>query len=464
MFDTFSQVWVADFEFESPCSEPPRPVCMAAQELLSGRRLRLFRDDLVGFKEATLLTGANSIFVAYGAAAEMACALELGWPMPENVLDLYAEFRLLLNGTHPRDGFGLLAALEHFGINHMPPVEKDLMRSLALRGGPWTNEEQKMLLDYCQDDVDMTVALLKVMSPSIDLPRALLRGRYTKAVARMERSGIPLDVATLKGLRDRWSQIQGKIIMDNDIRFGVYNGRRFNQELFRAWLDRQRIEWPTYSSAKSPTKTYLRLDRETFKVMAARYPEVEHLRQLRNLLAQLRTLRLEVGFDGRSRTPLKPFASKTGRNQPSTTKFLFGLSKWSRNLIQPQPGHILAYLDWEQQEFGIAAALSRDPAMLAAYETGDPYLAFAKQAGAVPHDATKESHAEVREVYKQCVLAVQYCMGSKALALRIGSTEEHALELLEMHRRTYRKFWTWSDAQSTTYLCMESSGPRTDGG
>ena len=48
----------------------------------------------------------------------------------------------------------------------------------------------------------------------------------------------------------------------------------------------------------------------------------------------------------------------------------------------------LAYIDYCQQEFGIAAALSGDTAMKQAYRSGDPYLAFAKQVGAVPGDAT----------------------------------------------------------------------------
>jgi DNA polymerase-1 len=74
----------------------------------------------------------------------------------------------------------------------------------------------------------------------------------------------------------------------------------------------------------------------------------------------------------------------THRLQPSNAKFIFGPSVWLRGLIQPAPGHGLAYLDWAQQEFGIAAALSGDPLMPEAYRSGDPYLAFAKQAGAVP--------------------------------------------------------------------------------
>jgi DNA polymerase I-like protein with 3'-5' exonuclease and polymerase domains len=114
-------------------------------------------------------------------------------------------------------------------------------------------------------------------------------------------------------------------------------------------------------------------------------------------------------------------------------------------LIKPAEGHGVAYIDFEQQEFGIAAALSGDPLMAAAYLTGDPYLAFAKQAGAVPQDATKVSHGAVRELFKTCALAVQYGMGERGLALRIGQPPVVARNLLRAHRETYARFWHWSD-------------------
>ena len=58
--------------------------------------------------------------------------------------------------------------------------------------------------------------------------------------------------------------------------------------------------------------------------------------------------------------------------------------------------------------------------MMEAYSSGDPYLAFAKQASAVPQNATKTSHPVERDLFKACVLAVQYGMGEKSLALRIN--------------------------------------------
>jgi DNA polymerase-1 len=154
----------------------------------------------------------------------------------------------------------------------------------------------------------------------------------------------------------------------------------------------------------------------------------------------------QVGSDGHNRTIVSAFRSKTGRNQPSNTRFIFGPSTWLRYLIRPGPQRGLAYIDWQQQEFGIAAALSGDTLMKQAYQSGDPYLAFAKQAKAVPPEATKASHKSERDRFKACVLAVQYGMGEASLAHRIGQPPIVGRELLKLHRATYQTFWRWSDA------------------
>ena len=50
--------------------------------------------------------------------------------------------------------------------------------------------------------------------------------------------------------------------------------------------------------------------------------------------------------------------------------------------------------------------------MQEAYLSADPYLTFAKQAGAVPPTATKQTHGKERELFKICSLAVLYGMGN----------------------------------------------------
>lgn len=101
--------------------------------------------------------------------------------------------------------------------------------------------------------------------------------------------------------------------------------------------------------------------------MARAHPTVASLQELRVALSRMRLSNLTVGEDGRNRCPLSAFSARTGRNQPSNSKFIFGPSTWLRGLIRPEPGYGLAYIDWSQQEFGIAAALSKDPLMMEAY-------------------------------------------------------------------------------------------------
>ena len=64
--------------------------------------------------------------------------------------------------------------------------------------------------------------LLPPMLRHIDLPRALLRGRYMAAAATMEHNGVPIDVPLLDKLRDRWTDIQDLLIADIDHDYGVY--------------------------------------------------------------------------------------------------------------------------------------------------------------------------------------------------------------------------------------------------
>ncbi|MBA3672728.1 MAG: DNA polymerase I [Gemmatimonadaceae bacterium] len=436
----FREIVLFDFEFSVLDGEPPRPRCLVAREMRSGRELRVWEDQLRAGAAPPYDVGGDVLVVAYYASAEIGCHLALGWPVPSNVLDLYVEFRLATNGLETPCGAGLRGALIYYGLDVIGASEKDEMRQLALRGGPWTDDERTALLDYCASDVDALARLLPVMLPRIDLPRALLRGRFMGCAAVMEHNGVPVDTTTLITLRERWSTIQERLIERIDSEYGVFEGRTFKLERWAQYLVQHDIPWPRLPSGQ------LALDDDTFREMARGNAAVAPIRELRHALSQMRLAELAVGVDGRNRTLLSAFRARTGRNQPSNTRFIFGPSTWLRSLISPPVGHGLAYVDWSQQEFGIAAALSQDAAMMTAYSTGDPYLEFARQARAVPPDATKTSHGMVRERFKACALATMFGMGPDSFAQRIGSSTAEARALLDAHRRTYPTFWKWSDA------------------
>ena len=67
----------------------------------------------------------------------------------------------------------------------MGATEKEGMRELILTGGPWSAQQQADIIAYCESDVLALERLLVAMLPGIDLPRALLRGRYMAMAAQL---------------------------------------------------------------------------------------------------------------------------------------------------------------------------------------------------------------------------------------------------------------------------------------
>jgi DNA polymerase I-like protein with 3'-5' exonuclease and polymerase domains len=360
--------------------------------------------------------------------------------MPANIFDARIEFLNLTNGRHRPHGTSLIGVLLNLGLPAMDAVEKEEMRQLILTGGPFTTDEAHAILDYCASDVDATVQVFLALIPHIsNIDHSLLRGQFMATAARIENAGIPIDVGRFTKLQEHWDAVRGRAIERVDANYGVFKEGSFNARLWAQYLRDHRIHWPHLASGN------LALDQDTFRERARAYPEIAPIHELRQMLGKLRVSKLAVGADGCNRTNIWAFTARTGRNQPRASEFIFGPAVWLRGLIRADPGACIAYADWAQQEFGIAAALSGDSAMIRAYESADPYLTFAKQAGAAPAHATKQSHADVREQFKTCALGTLYSMGPASLAERTGLTIPHAVELLRLHRVTYPQFWAWSD-------------------
>ena len=97
------------------------------------------------------------------------------------------------------------------------------MRGLVLIGGPWTDQQQRDILAYCQGDVDCLGPLLERMvlrimaGPARGLSNALLRGAYMKTVAVMERNGTSDRHGNSRcGCATNWSAIKAELIREVD--------------------------------------------------------------------------------------------------------------------------------------------------------------------------------------------------------------------------------------------------------
>jgi DNA polymerase I len=437
--DAFKEIWLIDTEFNPGFdgSEKPSPVCLVGWELRSGRKLRLWYNELGPAPPFSI--GPEILFVAFYASAEAGFFKAMGWPAPVRVLDLRVEYRNRYNclpTIDPRRN--LISALTQHGLSSIGVTEKKEMITLILRGGPWTWQERIDILDYCESDVYALSRLLPAMLGYIDLPRAIYRGRYMSALGSVETTGSPIDIELMDTVVGRWDSIIDRLIEEVDANYGVYEGRSFIKKRFIRYLNSQGMWWPEENGK-------VLLNSRTFHAMAQQYPQVRELRELMDSVAKMRLKDLPVGHDGFNRCLLSAFGQKASRNSPSSARFIFGPSCWMRGFIKPPPGWGLAYIDWEQQEFGVAAALSNDPNMLYAYNSGDAYLGFAKQANRVPETGTKDTHEKERGTCKTCVLGIGYGMEEESLSRRIERPLLVARELLQSHHYLYRKYWGWSN-------------------
>jgi hypothetical protein len=432
----FCQIWFLDTEYSQADGECPRPICLVAREYWSGTVIRLWLWNQTN-PQPPFRVGPDVLVVCYLASAEWAVFLVLGWQLPVRIVCLCAEHRWLLSGFKDVR-HGQIDAMGRFGLPAMDEFFKTDMRARCIEAGPFSPQEAREILAYCEEDVNGLALLFAMMERYLQWPQALARGRYTAAVARMEALGVPIDRELHGQFVKHRRQVRQELVNEAGAPFGVFDADKFDTQGFEDYLTRHEIAWPRTPTGRLSTAE------DSFEDMAEFYPELRPLQELRSALGQLKDDGgLAVGGDGRNRSQLWPFGTSSGRNAPSTTKYVFGKSVAFRSLIKPDPGWAVAYIDWAQQEFGIAAVQSDDHNMRQAYLSGDPYLEFAKQAGAVPSSGTKAGYPETRELFKSCLLAVNYSMGYQSLARKLHKPFAYARELLGLHKQVYRRYWKW---------------------
>jgi hypothetical protein len=338
---SFREVWFVDTEFSRPDGERPTPICLVARERYSGRVIRQW---LWGSAPppSPFRVGPDVLLVAYSATAEWSVFLALDWRLPVRVLDLHAEYRWL-NSGFKLPHYGQLDAMDAFGIPHMDELFKIDMRAVCCRGGPFSPSEEREILAYCEQDVDGLAALFQAMEKDLEWPQALARGRFTVAVARVEYAGLPLDRKLYPQFAKHREGIRQELIRGSGEQFGIYDETKFDTKAFENFLIREDIPWPLTPTGRLVTRE------KTFEEMVDVYPQLRPVHELRTALGQLKTDGgLAAGRDGRNRTELWPFGTSTGRNAPSTTKFVFGKSTAFRSFVKPDPGWAVAYVDWAQ--------------------------------------------------------------------------------------------------------------------
>lgn len=452
-------ITVFDFEYipDHGFQGWPDPVCFVARTLevngadgftSIGPVISGGWNEMKRMKSAPWETGPENVSVAFSGHGDLACFDALGWSKPVRFVDLMLELRWLLNGT-PADPFrlGLNLFLDRFGIPRPPDSFKDEMRDIILRGD--SHHFKAEILRYCQMDVDLTVDLVRQAAPYLDWRRAIgVRGSFAQVMANAELRGLPVDVPLVDDLNRYWPEIQGaaKRRVNETLGYPVFNEiGTFKVDVMTAYLSSQGLleGWPR--TDKTGT---IRLTDQDLKDWSKTRHDFQVLYETQKTLKQgSQGLRLKIAPNGRAGFWANPCGTKTGRNAPRGDKpFLFSGARWIRGLMKPAEGRAISVMDWKSQEIQVAAGLSGDSNLLACYQAPDPYVHFAKMAGAVPDDATKESHPVERKVFKETLLGLAYGMGARSLAFRLSTNQGEADRLIRLHKAVFAQYWEWIES------------------
>lgn len=368
---------------------------------------------------------------------------------------------------------------------------KNLMRDIIISNDAELIEANRdAILEYCKEDTiflpvirDKIYFYYKKLLTQNEMQRlpkeVLLRGKYMALTANMERRGYPVNVEQARNFTNSINAVINNCCKEinqlfPEIRPFRWNRKEFryswNQNVTKDWIKANIPDWEK-SWLKTDTKDIsLSLDAwDRFFPFRHSYPKdnfgaqiVRYLKIKQNLYGFAEKKGKKsfwdyVGSDGRVRPYTNPYGAQSSRSQPAANGFLFLKPAWVRSLCQPKKGRAVGSFDYGSQEFLVSALLSGDKKMIEAYASGDVYLAFAKQAGAVPKHGTKQEYKAERDLFKATVLAVSYLMTAKGLAAKITQdtgrecTEAQAQELIDMFYDTYSDFAYWQNTIVENY-------------
>jgi DNA polymerase-1 len=494
----YRRAWVVDTEYRSVGGRP-RARCLCALDLLSGERREVWLAGVVK-RPCPFAMTADECFVFFAADADVGVFIELQWPIPRHVIDARVEFMRIRNGLAPLpslDGgdpdiaaakeakaskkrhkkpgqFSLSRVTRHYGVPFIEDEAKGDFRDLAMRSeDKYAEVEKHALIAYCRGDVDATAGVLLALweeaglSNPRTLNQALIRGFYMSAAAWVQYVGTPIDLPLYRRFSMNAVALRSAVIEKHADRFDVYARGHFSFDKYASFIAREGLlgVWPRTPKGRLATSgRALENFSESYPIVgefllfSATIDMLEGIGSSFNEAGEIeededKAKGLRINADSRNHAAMFPFGAKTSRNAPRGRAFLFTNPVWMRSLIRPEKGRAIAFIDWVAQELRIAAARSRDPALLVVCACADPYIELAITLGLAPPGATKKSHPVIRKIAKVLVLAMLYGAGPRMIAAKAKMGLAQAIDVLRRQRATFPAFYAWSDNFAYRGLC-----------
>jgi len=445
--ENFDHILVWDYEFQQLDGCNPSPVCLTVKDLKNGD---VKQQWLVGRDASFPFPVAKSLLIGHYVSAEASCYLDQESELPKLWYDTFVEEKKLYSGLK-NYRFDLYSSCHRYNIDTLSQVIKDAKRDLIINNYPkYTETEKAEILEYNLSDVLVNEKLFKgqlnkVQSDKVNyktfLSQAIFHGRSKALCAKIQRNGIPINLELHKDLETYYPEVKKLEMEELNKGLGIelYVDYKMKHKNFEELLKRENLYkyWPKTETGKCKT------DDKTFYRFQEVNPSIKLIRNAAFIIGAKKLKGVCMGPDGRSRTDLKMFGQITGRTNVSTKQSPFGAPRRMRNLIGTDKNHYLIYCDWKSQEAAIQAQLSKDPNMLKAVASGDPYIWTAIKVKAAPPGAKKKTHKSIREIYKQSFLALAYLQTAMGLRAKIKKSSSEAFFIHTQLENLYRYYFNW---------------------
>lgn len=353
-------------------------------------------------------------------------------------------------------------AFRELGIE-MIPIEELIGRGKNQTSFDLTNIEDATR--YAAEDADVSFRLYQKLKPDIDRHFKKLAEEtewpLIPVLAEMELAGFTLDKDFLKKLNKDVSakilNLEKHIFELAGMRFNINAPAQLSEVLYN------KLNLVAAGVRKGKTGSLSTAARELDKLKGL-HPIIDDLMEYRELMKLKTTyidaLPLAVADDGRIHTSFSQTITQTGRlnsinpnlqNIPVRTE----LGRQIRRAFVAPKGRMLVGADYSQIELRVAAALSRDPDMIKAFEEGiDIHARTAAELFNVPLEkVTKEQ----RYAAKTINFGVLYGMGPHRLTQETEMDHQQATEFIERYfalRPKLKEFIdkTLADARKNEYV------------
>jgi DNA polymerase-1 len=268
-------------------------------------------------------------------------------------------------------------------------------------------------------------------------------------LAQMETDGVAVDVPYLADMQEELSEQLRALEAEVQELAGYQFNLNAPQQLAKLLFEDLRLP------VGKRTKTGYSTDAETLEALRDKHPIVPLILEHRQL-SKLKSTYVDAlpqlvdPTTGRVHTSFGQASTATGRLASSNPNLMnipirTELGQRIRRAFKAgRPGHLLFAADYSQIELRIAAHLSEDPNMMAAFAAGhDIHTATASRVFKVP---LEEVTPDQRRLAKVANFGSIYGQGQYGLSQQMGISGDEAREFLKEYWETYSALKDWLDA------------------